>query len=300
MTTDDIAIDRSTPQELAETQTGIFPDILPSAYHRDPCKEISLSASIAIKLVTECPIKAWEAHPRLGNERSEPNRVMQFGTVCHHRFSGVDIEIVVIDAADYRTKAAQQARDAALAEGKTPILIDEQGEADAIAESARKACRNAGISLAGDWERVLLWGDDGIQCRGLLDHIHLSSKPYILDLKTSTNANPVDLGRKIVDEGYHIQAAAYISAVEAIRPDLAGRVKFYFVFVETAGKHLASIVQPDESMTHLGRMRWKQAKRIWRKCLESGEWPGYGTGIHTVWPTNWQVQEAQLDLDMAP
>jgi hypothetical protein len=285
--------------ELRELpQTAICPDVSPSAYHRDPCKAISLSASIAIKLVTECPIKAWEAHPRLGNEPSKPNRQMELGTMCHSRCSGVQSDIVVIDAKDYRTKAAQQARDDARHAGKIPILIDEQGLADEIADAAIETCKAAGINLSGHWERVIMWDDDGVQCRGMLDHIDLDA-PYILDLKTCTNANPADLGKKIVDEGYDIQAAAYIRAAEKIRPDLAGRIPFLFCFVETTGKHLASIVQPDESMLHLGRMRWKRAKRIWRKCLETNEWPGWPGGIQTVYPTNYQIQEAQMDLDIA-
>ena len=284
----------------APMQTGIFPDIPVSRYHLDPCETISLSASIAAKLILECPIIAWAAHPKLGNERGEPTRAMQFGTVVHHKFSGVETEIEIVYANDYKTKAAQQARDAALAGGKTPILEHELVDAQAVAESARKACNDAGLSLSGDWERVIMWDDDGVQCRGLLDHIDLTARPYILDLKTCSNANPKQLGKKIVDEGYDIQAAAYLSAVAKIRPDLAGRIPFFFCFIETSGKYLSSIVQPDESMLHLGRMRWKQAKRMWGHYLaEYGmkPWPGYARGITTVYPTNWQVQEATLDLE---
>ena len=221
---------------------------------------------------------------------------MQFGTVCHHKFSGVETEIEVIHAGDYKTKAAQQQRDAALAACKTPILEHELIEAQDVAASARAKCLEAGIKLEGQWERVIMWDDDGVQCRGLLDHVDLAGA-YILDLKTTSNANPVDLGKKIVDDGYDIQAAAYIKAVESIRPDLTGRVKFYFCFVETSGKYLASIVQPDESMLTLGRMRWNQAKRIWRRCLESNEWPGYPPGVQFVSPAMWQLKEAEFYLD---
>lgn len=272
--------------------------VSPSVYHQDPCEVPSLSASIAIKLVQECPIKAWEAHPRLGNVKCKPNRAMQFGTVCHHRFSGVHTEIVVIDARDYKTKAAQRGRDEALAAGKTPILKNEQSIVDATADAAIRACRDAGLGLSGQWEQAVMWDDDGIQCRAMTDHVDLES-PYILDLKTCTNANPNQLGRKIVDEGYDIQAAAYISAIESICPDLTGRIPFYFCFVEVGGNHLPSIVSPDESMLHLGRLRWKRAKRIWRECLASNIWPGYPRGITTVYPTNWQLQEAESDLDLS-
>lgn len=267
--------------------------VSPSEYHQDPCETPSLSASIAIKLVQECPIKAWEAHPRLGNVKSKPNRAMQFGTVCHHRFSGVHTEIVVIDAKDYKTKAAQRQRDEALAAGKTPILKGEQSNADATADAAIKACRDAGLGLSGQWEQAVAWDDDGIQCRAMMDHIDLEA-PYILDLKTCTNANPSILGRKIVDEGYDIQAAAYISAIESICPDLTGKIPFYFVFVETTGKHLASIVQPDQFMLDCGSLRWQRAKKIWKKCMAEDRWPGWPIGPTLVAPTPYQMQEAEM------
>jgi len=176
-------------------QTGIL-QCDPTAYHADPCTVPSLSASLAIKLVQECPVKAWEAHPRLGNQKMKPNRAMQFGSVCHQRFTGVDTDIVVIDAPDYRTKAAQRERDEAVASGKTPILKCEQKSVDAIADAAINACSEAGISLGGQWEQVIVWDDDGIQCRAMMDHADLSV-PYILDLKTS----PLGMSHRANDDG---------------------------------------------------------------------------------------------------
>ena len=54
--------------------------------------------------------------------------------------------------------------------------------------------------------------------------------PVIYDIKSIRSANP-DVCRKHVESyGYALQRSAYVSAVERIRPDLAGRVDFIFVF----------------------------------------------------------------------
>lgn len=268
-------------------------DLSPAEYHKDPCPTPSLSASIAKKLVMECPLKAWLAHPRLGNRPSFPTPDMQFGTVVHHLFSGVPGRIAVIEHDDYRTKAAQQHRDGALARGETPILARKLPEAQKVADSARKCCEQSGedINLLGKWEQVVLWEEDGVACRGMLDHLQMLECPYILDLKTSSSANPADLGKKIVEDGYDIQMAAYLNAIHALDPSITGHIRPFFLFVETDFPYLASIVRPSEGMLQLGLARWERAKAIWRECLLKNQWPGYSKKVTTVFPTNWQLQQ---------
>lgn len=261
----------------------------PAEYHRDPCDGISLSVSIAQKIIMEAPIKAWMAHPKLGNQGKPPTRDMQFGTVCHHKFSGVAERIAVIDAEDYKAQAARESRDAALANNQTPILAREIPEAEAIAKKARQACMDAGLALAGKWEQVVVWDDDGTICRAMMDHLDLNT-PYILDLKTTGDANPDNLGRAIVGKGYDIQAAAYISAAEKLRPDMIGKIPFYFLFIETEYPHLNSIVQATESIIQLGASRWCRAREIWNRCLAADNWPGYPKGIQKVYPPPWALQ----------
>ena len=92
---------------------GIY-DISAADYHADCCPEPSLSASVAQLLLKRSPRHAWYAHPGL-NPNFQPENKKQFDlpTAVHAMLLERDQNrIFVIDARDYKTKAAREARDA--------------------------------------------------------------------------------------------------------------------------------------------------------------------------------------------
>src|SRR5690606_13896394 len=132
-------------------------------------------------------------------------------------------------------KAAQEARDAAREAGKTPVLERKFAELDAAAKRIRANIASFGIELDGRSEGAIEWlepGDVGeVLCRGMLDHLVLE-RATIIDLKTIRSADLRTCSRHAVELGYDIQAAAYTSAIEKLRPELAGRVDYLWLFVE--------------------------------------------------------------------
>ena len=278
-------------------ETAKLIEMVPTDYYRDLVGDCpSLSVSIAKKLIIDCPLRAWKAHPKLGNKPDDPTDAMDFGTVVHSKLSGVATSICVIEADDFRTKAAQQKRDEARANFQVPILARKIPHAEYAADAIRRCC---GLSdpifpLNGKWEQVIVWESHGVLCRAMLDHL---GDGYIFDLKVTSNANPSDghLAGHIHDMGYDIQSAAYIEAVESVRPELVGRVGFYFGFVEPTEDHLCSLVKLDEAMLELGRMRWRRAKRIWNECLSTNHWPGYPPGVHLISPRPWDMQQEEME-----
>src|SRR3990167_1259095 len=89
-------------------------DGLPIAdYIKDPAPQPSLSASLAHVLLTRSPKHAWLAHPRLNPawEPDESEARQDIGTIVHALLlEGDASRVVVIEAEDYRTKAAKEAR----------------------------------------------------------------------------------------------------------------------------------------------------------------------------------------------
>src|SRR3972149_6692059 len=84
----------------------------------------SLSASVAPLLLTRSARHAWLAHPRL-NPAWAPEATEQtdLGTLAHALLlEQDDSRLVVVEADDWRTKAARLARVQALAAGKPPLL----------------------------------------------------------------------------------------------------------------------------------------------------------------------------------
>lgn len=262
-----------------------------AAYHADLIADApTLSASVASTLIRSSPYHAWLRHPKLGGTPRESTQEMDRGTILHGLvFGTLDRESVkVIEADNYRTKAAQDARDYARDRGAIPVLSREMDGYRALADAIGEAMAVSGIRLDGESEKVALWEEEcelgPVQCRGRLDHVTIGiDSATIYDLKTCRSAHPRACERHVIEYGYDIQRAAYVSAIERIHPDLAGRVRFVWLFVEEvespAGKPgvVLTVAEASGAMRELGESRWRRAVEKWAKCLLSNKWPAYGT-----------------------
>ena len=246
----------------------------------------SLSASIAKILVSRTPEHARLAHPRLQTaedadaDEEEETASQSRGTLIHRLVLGQGGDIVIIDADDYRKKVAQEARDAAKAEGKIPLL---RGKADALnraAERIRRRLReNYGITLDGESECPILWTErasDGtlVRCKAMVDHLW-EDRGAGLDLKTLADASPDSCGRQAADFGHALQAAAYRSAIERLSPANVGRVDFAFAFAEVRAPNIVTVAELDGQHLDMGVQQWRYAVDLWAQCMRTGKWPAY-------------------------
>jgi len=277
---------------------GLHEDIPPEEYHADPCSVPALSASIAKVLIEDSPAHAWLAHPRLGGKRADPTNDMDRGTLLHALLLNQGRPVVLVDAADWRTKAAKEARDQARSAGALPILKHKLIEAKDAAERIRsRLVKEWGIRLdRGKSEVVVVWkelADDGTEvlCRGQLDHLYLTKNAAnILDLKCGGCAAPDFCVRQMVPMGYDIQRAAYVRAIESLYPHLAGRVEFGFAFCEADEPNAVTLVQAYGSLRELGERRWRRAVNTWARCLKSNEWPTYTRSVVMADAKPWDLE----------
>lgn len=245
-----------------------------ATYLADPCRRPSLNSSIASLLLNRSPAHAFAAHPRMGGHRSDPTAAMVNGTLIDSLLCGGDADIIESPYDEYRTNEAKAWRDSQLAVGKTPVKRKEMEGAKKAAAYIQENMLAQGIEFTGEHQPSLIWETDGVLCRARLDH-WVEETATIYDLKTADNASPGGLGGKFVGFGYHIQHAAYVQAVETLRPDLAGRVKFVFVVAETEPPFGVTIAHPAGTLRALGDFQWKRAVKLWGECLASGKWPAY-------------------------
>jgi len=261
-------------------------DVSAEQYHRDPCAEPSLSASLAKILATQSPAHAYAAHPRLGGAKHAPTASMNRGTLIHSLVLEAGRGIVVLDFDSFRTNDAQAARDAVTAAGGIPVLVEAHVEALAAATKIRERLDAAGVLLDGRSEEAIEWYDataDGepVLCRSMLDH---RSGGVIYDLKTTADASADAFGRSVAKYGYDVQVAAYSRAVAALDPDLAGRVEFLFVAVELDEPHAVAVYRPAGDVFEIGARRWERALETWAACRRSGIWPDYSAAAGDRYP----------------
>lgn len=273
-------------------------DVTEDEYHADPCAAPSLSASIATLLVDRSPLHAWQAHPKLGGVRRAPTAAMDRGTLIHKLLLGKGAEAAIIDAPDYRTKKAQQQRDDARGVGKAPVLASLYSDALATAGVLLKRLADFDVTLGGESEVVVTWEEDSphgpVTCRGMFDHLE---GDVIYDLKTSRSAHPRACSRHVVEYGYDVQHAAYLSALEALRPELQGRAVFVHLFVELEPPFGVYPCRLDGVLREYGERRWGRAVETWAKCLATNEWPGYSPGIEWLAAPSWLLARMQEEDD---
>ena len=288
-----------------------------ATYHAD--REFAgptLSASTAATLTRQSPLHAWLHHPRLGGIPKDATAEMDRGTLIHAVVFGQGMPVEIIDAANYRAKAAQEKRDAAREAGKVPLLMREYD--GLLAEGVEIRCEiEAALRLTLDpaaAETAIFWQETfepqlhgerimgeavTIQCRGMMDHHWMNqSACVILDLKTCQSAHPRAIQSHVMQYGYDIQAAAYTSAVEKLRPDLAGRIDFVWAFAEilppgSPRRAVVTVARPSGEMMELGRRKWERACRTWAACLASDTWPGPADSAVVLEPPAWAMAEEE-------
>lgn len=271
----------------------ILEGIEPDAYHKLP----GLSASCATTLITRSPRHAWAEHPHLGGKEhpveDDPTKAMDFGSVGHTLVLGKGKRFAVLDFADYRSKAAQAAREIARDAGNVPILAHQFERASIAAAAITTQLADRGITLDGRSELAVEWHEASphgpVQCRAMFDHVWLR-EGRIIDLKITGNAAPDAIERSAENMGYAIQATAYRRALTALYPDLAGRVEFLFAFCEPDFPHAINLCEPDGLFRELGDTRWERAVHTWAQCLAEEKWPAFGGGVNRISVPAWALK----------
>lgn len=263
---------------------GVY-DLRPSIYHCDPAPGPSLSSSLANTILDSSLAHARLQHPRLTKPEeiavTEPSRAMEIGAAGHATLLGKGEEIVRIDAKDYKTAAAKEARAQAIAEGKLPILSVDWKKVSEFVRSVRRQIPGAFEPGTGKPEVTLVWQEGKTWGRALVDWLS-RDVCYPLDLKTCGNANPEDLGKHIVERGYDVQFAWYERGIVKLFPEAEGRVHFRFVFVEREPPYAVSVVELDNAFKAQAREKVAVALAAWQRAIETDEWPAYPPQIHTL------------------
>lgn len=277
------------PEPLIQiTEPGVW-NIDEESYFADPVPGGSLSSTGA-KLLLRCPAKfAWQrTHPR------PPKHEFDLGHAAHLLTLGKGATLVVVDAPNWMTKAAKEAKAQAYDAGKVPLLPKDWEQVQAM-HAVLVEHWAASLFTGGIPEQVLVWRDEqtGIMCRAMLDY---RRGGRIVDYKTSSSADPDGWDDAVARFDYHMQASHYSDGVRALSLNLGDGVTFLHVVQEVEPPYLVTVSALDPDYLEIGARRMARAREMFRDCTASGIWPGYaGTDdIITTSPPRWvRVQEEQ-------
>lgn len=285
----------TAPETLAP---GIY-RMTAEQYHADPVPGGSLSSTGARKLLPpSCPaLFRYEQ-----DHGTEPKRVFDLGSAAHKMVLGIGPAIEVIEADNYRTKAAQAQRDEARERGDIPLLPDEYAQVQAMAAALREHPVAAALFDPdhGLPEQNLIWRDHqtGIMRRSRLDFLpetRRNGRVIIPDYKSCASAEPDALRKAVHNFGYHQQADWYLTGAQEL--GLAGDdAAFVFVAQEKNPPYLVTVFELDHEAMRTGKARNRQALSIYQWCTETGNWPGYTDDIALISLPPWAVVEEGGDL----
>lgn len=253
-----------------------------------------LHQSTAHTLLSMSPYHAWYFHKDLGGHEKKGSAATARGNVLDRMLFGVGPELAVLNFSDFKTKAAQAARDEAEASGKLVVLLETYEKHRLFVEAVNaQLAEEHGIVLNGESQVEVEWEspNDGVPCAGRMDHV---IRPLILDLKTCRSATEDAVAQSIVNYGYDIQYAAYTEAARVLgwgEPDMK------FIFAESSEPYALRLAPLAGTMKSLGEYKWRRACGIWKECLASGRWPGYP--VTRIEAKPWHLTQAVEDGDEA-
>ena len=238
----------------------------------------AVSAGMVWDMDNSCPLKAWAASPWNPTRPIPRAKHFDIGSAVHlavlepHDLAD---RVSIVDALDYRTKAAKEARDSAYAENRIPILQSEYSQILDLAEAIQRHPMAKGLFTAGSAERSLVWEWRGIPCKCRPDYL-ADDRSFIVDLKTAVSAHPKEIARKALLEGWHVRASWYLPGVREVTGELPE--KYLFVVIEKEFPHIVEVYELDTKALIYGEQIVGRSMRRLTWCFKTNEWPSYGEG----------------------
>lgn len=307
-----------------QTTRGPF-QLSAAEYHADKfCPEPSLSSTMMKTLITETPLDAWCDSQRLNPQWEAPNdKDFNVGHAAHSLILGAGAEFLEIPSkilasnGASTTNAAKEFIRAATEEGMVALPPKHFDAVHAYADAVNTALRLIGIKIDPARSELAAYAHiDGVWNRMQADNAPAGVK-YLLDLKTTAGSvHPDELVKAVVNMRYDVPAVHYPQVWNAATRE---ERHMRFVFVSKPAGEKKKNRLPQVGMVELyndGEMRaasdyaqdemysadWiadatrdvERARRIFRRCLDTGEWPGYPARTALIGAPAWHRRARAL------
>jgi hypothetical protein len=260
------------------------------AYHSRP----ELSSTGARRLLPEfkgSPAKfIWEkSHPRT-------TKAYDIGHAVHAKVLGVGLQAVAYPddvlasngaASTNAAKAwAEEQRD----NGFVPMKSVEVHVINRITEAvlANPDARQV-LEMPHRETSIFSTSPEGVPVRARFD---IYGGVSAADLKTTTDATPRGFNKHVVEYGYFVQEAWYR---DVHRFETGEEMdSFKLIAVETTGPYQVVVYELDVIYRDIGRKLAREARDIYQRCIDAGEWPGIEGEL--LGPPNWMIYEHEEEV----
>jgi hypothetical protein len=252
----------------------------------DYMKLRGFSNSVAWRVISQSPHHARYSQ----TAASKHSDTAAIGTIADMLLlEGNEDGLTLIDADSWRKADTKAQRDAAYAEGKTPLLKKDIEPIREMVSSARRFVENSeikGVFDSGHAQVTLDWDDGGLRCKIRPDY--LTDKWHISLKTTDASAKPDSwIRRQLSPMGYGFGVSFYERGLLANNIDVQHRL----LVIEQNPPFACSLVAIAPSKKAIEDARVERAIAIWRKCKELGKYPSYSTQTHYAEASPWELAD---------
>ena len=261
---------------------SVIHDMPEHEYHAHPAL-----SSTGARRILESPARfKWDQTHRV------QKRDFDVGHAVHAKVLGVGSPVEVLDFDSFRTKASQEARDAAYEAGRVPMLAKDMYPINAMTEAvlSHRVAREL-FEQPGHAEASVFATDPetDVGMRARFDYLpdFTAPTPTAVDLKTAVNASPDGFAKVAAEYRYDIQEEWYRLTYSLAGGDFG--MPFKFVVVEKRAPYLVGVYSLAQEFAELGRGRVRDALNVYAECLATDMWPGYPVDVDPLQPPTWLI-----------
>lgn len=268
-----------------------------AAYHAD---RTALNQGALKPMILQSPAHFF--HNWTTPSQEEPTDSMRLGTWLHRALLEPELyasAIVRPKFGDGRKKEVKEAKLEWLNGCPPGSLIIDQDEKEIVEAMATNvlALPTARSLIEGAMkEATVYWVDKttGILCRARIDVV--SKAGILADVKTVEDASEEAHQKNIARGLYHVQAAHYLEAANAVAPDTYR--DFLHIAVERNAPYEAAVYALGDRTLAKGYAARAQAMAKVKACITANRWPGYGDEVKPIELPPWALSNtARADMD---
>lgn len=259
----------------------------------------AFSAGMVHRLLSSSPLHCWLDSVFNPGREDDSSKVSDIGTYAHAcLLEGGTDKLCVIDAPDWRTKAAKEARDFARLAGQLPILAHKQGDVGAMVHAAQEYVERsefANLFASGAPEQTIIFDIEGTLCKARPDWLS-PGMGVMLHYKTSAGSvNPSTFERVCDSMGYDSTMAFYARAADSFTD--ADSIEHYILAQEQTAPYACKLFSLSAAKWAIAHNKVTRAIGIWQACVKANRFPAYDGSVYYIEPTSWQLaQEEQAQI----
>lgn len=275
---------------MAIKREGVVYGLPESEYHA-PKDELS---STGAKLLLESPAK-------FKYEVLDGNRVhraaFDLGTAVHTKVLGVGAGFIeypgehLTASGNVSTKAAtveweqkQRAAGSIILTPAQAVQVDAMAESVLAHPTAKLLFEKEGHSEVSVFDEYL-----GVKRRGRFDYLPTEGN-IAVDLKTTMDASKHGFASSAAKFKYHVQRAHYL---DILRRSTGRDIGMLFVVVEKTAPYLTGVRKLNDQFVEMGEAEAMEAVDVFRRCMETGVWPGYSDEAEEITPPMYSIYDYQ-------